>query len=122
MRVWAIFWAIVAVFFGLFVVANWQVLTLQTSINLLVSQVTAPLGLVMLGAMGVLTLFYLLFLVWLETRALVQLRSTGLAKRMDHVEQVVRDEIGRIDHRLSARSDEPHAPARFDEPHMKHVG
>jgi hypothetical protein len=122
MRVWAIFWAIVAVFFGLFVVANWQVLTLQTSINLLVSQVTAPLGLVMLGVMGVLTLLYLLFLVWLETRVLVQLRSTVLAKRMDRVEQVVRDEVGRIDHRLSARLEEPPPPARFDEPHMKHVG
>jgi uncharacterized integral membrane protein len=43
---------------GVFVLANWQVLTAQTTLSLLAFTVEAPLGLILLGA---LLLFLLLF-------------------------------------------------------------
>jgi uncharacterized integral membrane protein len=73
MRFWMIVWSFVAVALGVFVVANWRVLSAQTALNLVVAQVTAPLGLVMIGAIVVMTLLYL---VLLETRALVQTSFT----------------------------------------------
>lgn len=72
MRFWTIFWSLVAAIHAVFVIANWRVLTAQTELNLLVTRVTAPLGLVMLGSMAALTLLFLVFVVWLETRALVR--------------------------------------------------
>lgn len=77
MRVWTIVWGLVVVIIGSFVAVNWQVLSAQTSVDFVVAQVTAPLGLLMVGAMAALALLGLLFVVWLETRALLQLGRAG---------------------------------------------
>jgi hypothetical protein len=80
MRLWVVLWSIFAVVVVVFTVANWSVLTAQTTISLIVTQMSAPLGLLMLGAMAALTLLFLLFLLWVETKALVQLpRPIGRA-------------------------------------------
>ena len=117
MRFWAAFWALIAVAVGGFTWINWQVLTARTAIDFGVAQISAPLGLVLLAAMAALTLFFLMFLVWIETTALVQIgrakrQSPGesspatmdqfrqelertIIARLDHVEQVVKDEVAR---------------------------
>jgi len=77
MRLWTAVWLLVSAVLGVFVVLNWQVLTAQTAVNLVVARVTAPLGLVMLGAMIVLALLCLAFIVWLETRTLLELGRAG---------------------------------------------
>lgn len=77
MRIWTMIWLLVVAATGTFVVANGQVLMAQTAISLIVAEVTAPLGLVMLGAMAVLALLCLIFVVWLETRALLQVGRLG---------------------------------------------
>jgi hypothetical protein len=79
MRVWTVFWVLVVGAVAIFAIANWHVLAATTTIHLLVADVTAPLGLTMLGAMVGLTLLFLLFLVWLETRALIGLDREGRA-------------------------------------------
>ena len=73
MRFWAVFWVLVAAVVGIFTVVNWQVLTSATQVDLVVAQITAPIGLLMLGGMAALTLLFLLFVVWVETKVLVQL-------------------------------------------------
>ena len=78
MRIWTIFWLVVVALLAVFTAANWQVLAAPTTISLVVAQVTAPLGLTLLGAIVGLGLVFLVFLVWLETRALVEL---GYARR-----------------------------------------
>jgi hypothetical protein len=106
MRVWAIFWLFIVAAVAAFSVLNWSVLTAQTSISLLFVQVAAPLGLVMLGAMGTFALLFLLFLVWLETSTLLHLRSSSnVSGRLDRLEQMLRDELGRINSTLLARGD-----------------
>lgn len=146
MRLWVVLWLVFVAAGSVFTIVNWQVLTAQTAINLLVAQVTAPLGLVMLGAMAALTLLYLLFLLWVETKALIQIgrvnpraaaepASTPMTEfrtdlerqlgelrtetaestrnviaRLEHVEQVVKDEVDRASHTLMSHVDrlEPH--------------
>ncbi|MDH4063731.1 MAG: hypothetical protein OEW19_04970 [Acidobacteriota bacterium] len=78
MRIWTIFWLTIVAVIAVFAVANWQVLMAPTTITLLITEVTAPLGLTLLGVIAGLALLFLVFLVWLETRALVEL---GYARR-----------------------------------------
>jgi len=150
MRFWVVFWLLVAAAVGTFSVVNWQVLTARTQIDLLVAQITAPLGLVMLGGMAALALLFLLFLVWLETKALIQIGRTSrqapvepsgamiaelrtelerhlsglrgesseamrnIVARLEHMEQVVKDEVEHSRHALTAHVDRL-------EPHIKRV-
>jgi hypothetical protein len=80
MRMWTAFWFLVATAIATFTAMNWQTLNASTAINLVFWRVSAPLGLVMIGALVVLTLFYLAFLVWLETRALMQINNLALSR------------------------------------------
>jgi hypothetical protein len=73
MRVWTIFWIFVVALLATFAFANWQLLSAPTTISLVVADVRVPLGLTLLGALVALGLLFLLFLVWLETKALLEL-------------------------------------------------
>lgn len=130
MRIWTAFWGLVVAVLAAFVVANWPALAAQTTVHLILTTVTAPLGLIMLGVVLGLSVLFLVFLVWLETRAIVELGRAGrqatavstdalashlttleqqvsglraetgdavrdLVERLAHVEQVVKEEVGR---------------------------
>src|SRR3970282_780147 len=107
MRLWVTLWVAVAAMLGVFSIVNWQALMAPVALDFIVAQVTAPLGVAMLGAIAVLTLLYLLFLVWLETKALLQIGRSGpgaetdgsmrnVVARLEHLEQALRDEVGRL--------------------------
>ncbi|MDA1185281.1 MAG: lipopolysaccharide assembly protein LapA domain-containing protein [Acidobacteria bacterium] len=55
---------------AIFAVANWGTIEAPTRLNLLVGQVEAPLGLLMLISIGFLTVLYALLLVVVERRLL----------------------------------------------------
>jgi hypothetical protein len=77
MRLWVVVWSVVAAIVALFTIANWSVLTAPTTISLIVTEVSGPLGLMMLGMMAGLTLLFLIFLLWVETKAIVQMPKAG---------------------------------------------
>ncbi len=58
-----------------FVLLNWQVFTLPSSLNLGWQTVTAPLGLVMLGLLGLATAIYLISSAASHTRNLMDARQ-----------------------------------------------
>jgi hypothetical protein len=60
----------------LFAAVNWPLFTELGPVNVLVGTVVAPLGLIMLGVVGAVTLLYLLFLAKMETEILVGGRRT----------------------------------------------
>jgi len=126
MRLWVTLWVAVVAMLGVFSIVNWQALMAPVALDLIVAKVTAPLGVAMLGAVAVLTLLYLLFLVWLETKALLQFgRADSRAEtersmrdivaRLEHVEQALKDEVGRVSDLLTAQVNRP-------EPHVKRAG
>ncbi|ETN88795.1 DNA cytosine methyltransferase [Thermus scotoductus] len=53
---------------------NWGEITKPTSLSLGLSRVEAPLGLVLVVALGVVSLLYLIFTIGLETAALLEVR------------------------------------------------
>ncbi|MEO8159626.1 MAG: LapA family protein [Betaproteobacteria bacterium] len=57
-----------------FAVANWSVIIAPTSVSLLVADVQAPLGLIMLGIILAVTALFLAFAVYLQTRTLLDSR------------------------------------------------
>lgn len=77
MRIWTVAWLLVMAVFATFAFVNWNVLAAPTPIDLILLRLTAPLGFVMLGAILCLALLFFLFLVWLETRTLLQIGRSG---------------------------------------------
>jgi len=53
---------------------NWGVITAPTTVSLLVSDVQAPLGLIMLGLTVLVTVLFLIFLAYLQTSVLLDTR------------------------------------------------
>ena len=60
--------------FLVFIFLNWATIMAPTTLNLGVSEVNAPLGLVMLGMIALLTTLFLIFIVYLQTSVLMEAR------------------------------------------------
>lgn len=60
--------------FLIFMVLNWTTILAPTTLNLGVADVNAPLGLVMLGMIAVITALFLVFIVYLQTSVLLEAR------------------------------------------------
>ncbi|HEU4460748.1 MAG TPA: LapA family protein [Methylibium sp.] len=63
-----------ALLFTVFVAVNWAAFAAPTTLSLLVAQVQAPLGLVMLVVLGVVVLGFALYLGWWQGRVLLETR------------------------------------------------
>lgn len=74
MRVRTLFVVLVLVLLGAFTWLNWAAFTARTPLELLVTRVEAPLGLVMLGVVAVLTVLYAVIAVGVEVTALLEAR------------------------------------------------
>jgi uncharacterized integral membrane protein len=57
---------------GVFATLNWAALSAPTPLNLLVTRVEAPLGVIMVAVVGGLTALYFLFVLGLETATLLE--------------------------------------------------
>ncbi len=60
--------------FLVFMVLNWTTIMAPTTLNLGIAEVIAPLGLVMLGMIALLTALFLIFIVYLQTSVLFEAR------------------------------------------------
>jgi uncharacterized integral membrane protein len=74
MRARTVVLAVILIGLGIFAALNWSVFTMPTSLNLVFTSMEAPLGIVMLSVTAGVTLLYILFLIWLETGALLESR------------------------------------------------
>jgi uncharacterized integral membrane protein len=59
---------------AVFAAVNWEAVTTPTSLSLVFITVQAPLGLVMLGLAAILTVLFLVFLVYLQASMIVEAR------------------------------------------------
>jgi uncharacterized integral membrane protein len=59
---------------AIFAALNWSAIMAPTTLSLGVAQVQAPLGLVMLGLLAVLSTIFLLYVVYLQTSVLLETR------------------------------------------------
>jgi uncharacterized integral membrane protein len=102
---------------GALAALNWSTLTASAPLDLVVAQIQAPLGVVMLGVAGVLTaLFFVAYLrnqieSLLETRRLLKeiqrvqdLADKAEASRLENVHQLIATEFRLLNERLDAIS------------------
>ncbi len=103
---------------AVFAAVNWAAFTVPTHLSVLFGTVQAPLGVVMLGVVGVFAVFFLAFVVHLQTLALFEARRQARevqAQRdlADHAEVSRFTELRALLERemasLAAHSDERHA-------------
>jgi uncharacterized integral membrane protein len=59
---------------AVFAALNWSVITATTTLSLGFTQIQAPLGLVLLGILAILTAVFLFYLVYLQTSVLLEHR------------------------------------------------
>jgi uncharacterized integral membrane protein len=69
-----VFLIVVLALIALFAVLNWSAFLAPTTLSLGFAQVQAPLGLVMLGLLAVLSALFLGYLVYLQTSVLLESR------------------------------------------------
>ncbi|HKB82726.1 MAG TPA: LapA family protein [Burkholderiales bacterium] len=58
----------------IFAAVNWSVITAPATVSLLVTDVQAPLGLIMFGLTALVTVLFLIFAVYLQTAVLLDAR------------------------------------------------
>jgi uncharacterized integral membrane protein len=74
MKVRSIVLLLLLVFIALFTIMNWSAFMTPTSVSLLVTQVQAPLGLIMLMLLGFVTAAFLAFVAYLQSTVLLDTR------------------------------------------------
>jgi uncharacterized integral membrane protein len=74
MKLSTVLFAVILVLVVAFSAANWQTIVAPTTISLLFTTIQAPLGLILIGTLLVVTVFFLAFLVYLQTSVLLEAR------------------------------------------------
>ncbi len=96
---------------GLFAAANWAAFTTPVTLSFIVGSVVAPLGLLMLGVVGVLAVVFMLFLGKAETIALLEARKQH--KELEKARKLADDEeasrLSDLIRLIDTRFDELHA-------------
>lgn len=103
------------VLFGVFALQNWQAFMAPTSLDIIITRIDAPLGFLMLIAVGVLTVFFLLILARSEIGMLLEHRRIGKelesarkmaaeaeASRVESLRAAVLGELAAINKKLDA--------------------
>lgn len=75
MKLRTIFLLLVLLVIAGFAALNWALFLASTELNLGVTQVQAPLGLIMLGAIVLLTTLFLIYVLYLQTTVMLDTRS-----------------------------------------------
>ncbi len=74
MRLPTLFLLVVLTFILVFAGVNWSVITTPATVTLLVADIQAPIGLIMLGMIVMVTVLFLAFAVYLQTTVLLDAR------------------------------------------------
>ncbi len=75
MNLRSLFLLLVLAAIAAFTVLNWSVFIVPTDLNLVITSVQAPLGLVMLGVLAFLLAIFLTYVVYLQTTVLLDSRA-----------------------------------------------
>jgi uncharacterized integral membrane protein len=75
MRIRTLFLLLILVAVVLFAAVNWSAFTTPTTLSLLVATVEAPLGIIMLGMVVILTVLFVLYAGYLQTSAFLEARQ-----------------------------------------------
>lgn len=81
MKFRTIFLVVILALVAIFAAVNWTVFSTPTTLSVIATDIQAPLGVVMLGVVIVLTAFFLLYILALQTSVLLE--SRRLTKQLE---------------------------------------
>ena len=112
---------------AVFAALNWGIITAPTTLSLGFAEVQAPLGLVLLGMLAILTALFLFYLVYLQTSVLLehrrhareleaqrQLADEAEASRFTELRTHLDTRLGEIENSLAAHVGELRGELRGD--------
>jgi uncharacterized integral membrane protein len=92
---------VVLALIALFAALNWTAFVAPTTLSFGVAQVQAPLGLIMLGLLAILTALFLLYLAYLQTTVILEWRRhaklrTHVDTRLTEIESSLSAQLGEM--------------------------
>lgn len=94
---------------AIFAFLNWAAFMAQTTLSVGFTTLEAPLGLILLAVTGALTLLFLIYVVYLQSSALVESRrfsrelqtqrdvaDNAEASRFNHLQSILQTELGQL--------------------------
>lgn len=133
MRIRTMLLLLVMILMAVFLIINWTALSTVMTVNLVYTEIQAPLGAIVVGSFVGLTLILLLYMVWQQASVTMELRSAYKEARnarevADHAEKsrfqesnrLMGERLEKLEALVTTRSDEmlssvQKQTARFDE-------
>lgn len=119
MKIRNIFLLLVLILMGVFLVINWNALATEMTVNLIYTEIQAPLGLIVVGGLGALVIVLLMYMLWQQASVAMELRAAYKESRSaraaaDDAEKsrfaesnrILLERIEKLEALMTARSDE----------------
>ena len=76
MKIRTIFLLFVLILMAVFLVINWTALSTVTAVNLIYTEIQAPLGVLVVGGFAAVVFVLLVYMVWQQASVTLELRAT----------------------------------------------
>lgn len=119
MKIRNIFLLLVLILMGVFLVINWGALSTEMTVNLIYTEIQAPLGIIVVGGLGALVMVLLIYMLWQQASVSMELRAAYKESRSaraaaDDAEKsrfaesnrILLERIEKLEALMTARSDE----------------
>ncbi len=125
MKIRTILLLLVIILMAVFLIINWGALSTEMTVNLVYTEIQAPLGVLVVGGFAALVFILLVYMVWQQASVTMELRAAykeartarGVAddaekSRFSESNKLMLERIEKLEALLTARSDETLAAVR----------
>lgn len=119
MKIRTIFLLLVLILMAVFLVINWGALSTVTAVNLIYTEIQAPLGVLVVGGFAAVVFVLLIYMVWQQASATLELRAAykearnartvaddAEKSRFAESNRILLERIEKLEALMTARSDE----------------
>lgn len=125
MKIRTIFLLLILILMAVFLIINWGALSTETAVNLVYTEIQAPLGILVVGGFAAVVFILLVYMVWQQASVTMELRAAykearnartvaddAEKSRFAESNRVLLERIEKLEALMTARSDETLAAVR----------
>lgn len=119
MKIRTLFLLLILILMAVFLIINWGALSAETTVNLVYTEIQAPLGILVVGGFAAVVFILLIYMVWQQASVTMELRAAykearnarGVAddaekSRFAESNRILLERIEKLEALMTARSDE----------------
>ena len=119
MKIRTLFLLLILILMAVFLIINWGALSAETTVNLVYTEIQAPLGILVVGGFAAVVFILLIYMVWQQASVTMELRAAYKEARNARVvsddaeksrfaesNRILLERIEKLEALISARSDE----------------